>query len=48
MFGRLPSELLALTPEEMGVNIACLEAWDESNGETIKNNKATVQLIREV
>jgi hypothetical protein len=48
MFGRLPSELLMLTPEEMGVNITCMEAWDESNGELVKNNKATVQLIREV
>ena len=48
MFGTLPSELLKLSPFELGVNITCLQALNESNSEMARREKATVQLVREI
>lgn len=36
MFGVLPSELLKLDAFEMGVNIACMQAYDRNRAESIK------------
>lgn len=39
MWGRLPSELLTLSPEDFGLNVVCLSAWDAHVAEQIRKVK---------
>lgn len=39
MWGRLPSELLALSPEDFGLNVVCYDAWDRHMAEQIRKSQ---------
>lgn len=39
MWGRLPCELLALSPEEFGECLVCLDAWDQHQAEQLRRVK---------
>jgi len=48
MFGTLPTHLLTLTPEELGVNLCCLQVHDEFVAEQSRALKGNLQFCREV
>lgn len=39
MWGKLPHELLALSPEDFGLNLVCLSAWDRHIADQIRRVK---------
>lgn len=40
MFGRLPSELVKLSAEDIGINVLCMEALDRHDAERVKQCKS--------
>jgi hypothetical protein len=39
MWGKLPSELLSLSPEAFGENLVCLDAFDRHQAEQLRQIK---------
>lgn len=39
MWGRLPHELLLLSPEDFGINVAALQAWDTHVAQQLRSTK---------
>lgn len=39
MWGRLPHELLLLSPQDFGINVAALQAWDAHVAQQLRSSK---------